>query len=196
MRLRILLLALLLPVTPVTGQAFARLGLGATGSSDFVKDFIAHPIAAKQSVAPTGVLLIGWRMQNGYRFALEGRYARGTWKVDDNGTSDDLGGLATLAIAAVADGPISGALRWEAAAGQLRYLPEQEIGLFAQGGPSRWMLGGGVTWTRPLTAELGVVLGARYDFHGFNSDQLQSYSYSRSQSVHRVALTVAVERGF
>lgn len=196
MRLKTLCLALLLPALPASAQVFVRAGVGATGGTDFVKDFIAYPISARQSVAPTGLLMVGWRLPSGYRVGLEGRYARGKWKVDDNGTSDDLGSLAVLGIALVADGPIRGPLRWEAAAGQLRYMPDQEIGLFAQGGPSRWMLGGGVTWTRPLTPELGLVLGARYDWHGFNSDQLQSDGYSRSQTVHRMALTIAVERGF
>ncbi len=196
MRHASLLLALLLPVVPAGGQAFVRAGVGVTGSSAFVKDFIATPITTKQSVAPTGLVLVGWRLPSGYRFGLEGRYVRGIWTVDDNGTSDDLGRLATLEIALMADGPIAGAFRWEAAAGKLRYMPGQEIGLFARGGPSRWMLGAGATWTRPLTPALGLVLGARYDYHGFNSDQLQSYSYSRSQTVHRLGLTIAVERGF
>lgn len=192
---------LLVPVTlllaPALGaQAFVRVAAGATGSSDFAKDFIVHPVAARQSVAPTGAVAVGWQLANGYRVAVEGRYARGTWEVEDDATTDDLGGLATLALALVADGPIGDALRWEAAVGKLRYLPEEEVGLFARGGPSRWMLGGGVSWRRPAGRRLDLVVGARYEFHGFSTAALEAADYSRSQTVHRVGLTLGLERSF
>lgn len=196
MRLSPLCLALLLPLMPAAGQGFVRLSAGVTGSSPFVKDFIDGPVNSKQTIAPTGVLLVGWRLPSGYRLGIEGRYARGTWRVDDNGTKDDLGRLTTVGIALVADGPIAGALRWEGAAGKLHYSPAQQIGMFSRGGVSRWMLGGGVTWHRPIAPALDLILGARYDFHGFNNAKLESVGYSRSQWVHRLGLTVGVERGF
>jgi hypothetical protein len=182
---------------PLLGaQAFVRVSVGATGSTDFAKDFIVHPIGARQSVAPTAALVVGWRLASGYRVAVEGRYAKGTWEVDEDGFTDDLGGLGTLALAVMADGPIRGALRWEAAVGQLRYRPEAEIGLFADGAPSRWMLGGGLSWSRPVSVALHLVVGARYEFHGFSSDALESAGYTRSQTVHRIGLTLGVERSF
>ncbi len=196
MRMRFLLPALLCLASPAGAQAFVRVSGGATGSTDFVKDFIVHPIGARQSIAPTGALMVGWQLPGEYRIAVEARYARGTWEVDDGGVSDDLGTLATLGLAVVADGPIRGALRWEAAAGQLRYMPEQELGLFADGGPSRWMLGGGASWSRPASATLNLVLGLRYEFHGFSTAALESAGYTRSQTVHRVGLTLGLERSF
>lgn len=198
MRLRLSVLLLVLPclVSSVGAQAFVRVSAGATGSTDFLKDFIVHPISARQSIAPTGAVLVGWQFRGGYRFGAEVRYARGTWEVDDDGTGDDLGGLGTLALAVVANGPIRPALRWEAAVGQIRYMPEQEIGIFADGGPSRWMLGGGVTWHRRATAALDLVIGARYEFHGFSTAALESVGYTRSQTVHRVGITLGLERSF
>lgn len=196
MRIHLLVSALLVAAPAAGGQAFVRVSAGVTGSTDFARDFIVHPIGARQSIAPTGVLMVGWQLTNGYRVAVEGRYARGTWEVEDDGFTDDLGGLGTLGLALVADGPIRGALRWEAAVGQLRYMPEREIGLFADGGPSRWMLGGGVSWNRPASGTLDLVLGARYEFHGFSTEALESASYSRSQTVHRVGLTLGLERSF
>lgn len=196
MRFPLLASALLLLAPGASGQAFVRVAAGATGSTDFVKDFIVHPIGSRQSIAPTGVVMLGWQMASGYRVAVEARYAAGNWEVVDDGTTDDLGGLATLGLTLVADGPIGGALRWEAAVGKLRYMPEHEIGLFARGGPSRWMIGGGASWSRPATAALDLVVGARYEFHGFNSRALEALSYSRSQTVHRLGLTLGLERGF
>lgn len=196
MRIPLLVPALILLAPVAGGQAFVRVSAGITGSTDFTKDFIVHPIGARQSIAPTGALMVGWRLRGGYRVAAEARYARGTWEVEDDGFADDLGGLGTLGLALVADGPIRGALRWEAAVGQLRYMPEREIGLFADGGPSRWMLGGGATWTRRATTNLDLVVGARYEFHGFSTEALESASYSRSQTVHRVGLTLGLERSF
>ncbi len=191
-----LALALAIPAA-LPAQEFVRVSAGVTGSTAFVKDYIAAPITTKQTIAPTGALMVGHRFGNGYRLAVEGRYARGTWQVDDNGTTDDLGGLAVLSLAIVADGPIGGGgLRWEAAAGQLRYLPSEKIGLFSDGGGAHWMLGGGVSYTSALSPALDLVVGGRYDFHGFSSVTLESDDYSRHQAVHRIALTIGIERGF
>lgn len=195
MRFRLAVLALLLPVS-VGGQMFVRVGAGVTASTDFVKDFIVEPLAARQSIAPTAQLLLGWRMASGFRVGVEARYAIGNWEVEDREFTDEVGGLKTLNLALFADGPIRGALRWEAVAGVLRYQPETEVGVFGSGAPSPWMLGGGVSWSRPLSSAFNVVVAARYDYHGFNSQRLDTEGYASRQSVHRAGLTLAVERGF
>lgn len=196
MRLRLIFPALLLMAPGVSAQAVLRVSAGVTGSTDFVKDFIAHPVNSRQSVAPTGAIMVGWQLASGYRIGVEGRYARGTWRVSDDAITDDLGTLATLGLSMVAVGPMGRSLHWEAAVGSLRYLPEQEIGLFAEGGPSRWMLGGGIGWSRPASTALDLVAGVRYEFHGFSTTALEAAGYSRSQTVHRIGLTLGVERRF
>ena len=195
MRIRMAFLALLLPAA-LGGQAFVRAGAGITGSTNFLKDFLVEPVAARQSVAPTAQLVVGWRMANGFRLGVEARYAMGTWEVEDREYTDDLGSLKTLSLALFADGPITGALRWEAMAGMLRYQPESEVGPFGSGAPSPLLAGGGVSWSRPLNAAFTMVVAARYDYHGFNTKRLDADGYASRQSVHRGGLTLAVERGF
>lgn len=190
-----LLLLLLLPAS-ATSQAFVRVGAGATASSYFLKDFLVEPVNARQSLAPTAQVLAGWRMSNGIRIGVEGRYALGTWEVVDRGFTDDLGSLKVLTLAAFIDGPLAGALRWEAVAGVLKYQPAAEVGPFSAGAPSPWMIGGGASWTRALNAGLDLVVSARYDYHGFQTSRLDVEGYSSRQSVHRAALILAVERGF
>jgi hypothetical protein len=195
MRFRLALLALLLPAA-LDAQAFVRVGAGVTGSSYFLKDFLVEPVNARQSVAPTAQLLVGWRMASDIRIGVEARYAIGTWEVVDREYTDDLGSLKTLNLAAYADGPISGAFRWEAVAGVLRYHPESEVGPFGSGAPSPWMVGGGASWSRALNGALAMVVSARYDYHGFHSKRLDTEGYASRQSVHRLGLILAVERGF
>lgn len=195
MRTKLLLPALLLP-TLLSAQVFVRVGGGITASSNFLKDFIVEPISARQSAAPTGMLLVGWQLPGGYRIGVEGRYAIGQWQVEDRGETSDVAALKTLGVSLFADGPIRPSLRWEAAAGMLRYQPEREIGPFSSGAPSPWLIGGGISWLRPIGDRLNFVVGARYDFHGFNTERLDADDYSSRQAVHRGSLTIAIERGF
>lgn len=190
-------LALLLSVPAVVeAQAFVRASAGVTGSTDFVKDFLVEPIAARQSIAPTAIALLGWRLPSDMRLGIEGRVALGTYEVRDRGVTDDLGTLRTLAVSLVADGPLRGAFRWEAAAGRLMYQPERNDGVFSGGNPSPWLLGAGLTWHRPLGTTMRVVAGARYDYHSFSTNRLDSDGYSARQTVHRVGISLGVERGF
>lgn len=196
MRFSLLAMATLCSVVPIDAQAFVRVSAGVTGGTVLVQDFIVEPVSARQSIAPTGIVSVGYALSGGYRVALEARMAIGTLEIEDRGTTDDLGGLTTLGLMLVADGPIRGFFRWEAGAGMLRYQPENEIGIFSRGGPSLWIVGAGVAWSRPVSAAMQIVAGARYDFHPFTSDRLTADDYSSHQAVHRVGLSVGLERSF
>lgn len=191
----LVLAALVASPVSLPAQAFGRVGAGVTLSTPFVKDFIVEPVEAGQSLAPTLVALVGWRLTSGHRLAVEARYAMGNLEVEDRGVTDALGALPTLGLALFADGPLRGALRWEAVAGRLAYRPEHETGLFSSGGTSPWMVGAGLSWSRPMG---GVVLvpAIRYDYHGFNTDRLDGDNYTGRQAVHRVGISLALERGF
>lgn len=195
--MRTLALATLLLLPPTLGaQAFVRVGAGATLSSTLVGEVIQTPISQRQSIAPTGQVILGWALPSGYRVGAELRYAHGTLDVDDNGTSDDLGRLATLQVGIMADGPLRGQFRWEAAVGMLRYRPAEATGIFRDGNPAPLTIGAGISWHRPLTPTIDLVIAGRYDFHSFTTDRLTREGYSSSQGVHRGALLLAVERGF
>lgn len=190
-----LFLALLALPASVSAQAFVRGGAGITVSTDFVKDFIVTPVTSRQSQAPTIVALLGWRLPSGHRVGVEARYATGTWEVRDDGAPDDLGGLTTLGLALIADGPLRGALRWEAVAGKLAYRPESETGLFSGGAPSPWLVGAGLSWSRAV-GQFVLVPSIRYDYHGFTSSRLDGDDYTARQAVHRIGLSLSIERGF
>lgn len=185
---------LVLPAT-ISAQAFVRVGAGVTAGTPFVKDFIAEPIESRQSIAPTVTALVGWQHATGHRIGVEARYATGSWEVEDRGVTDDLGGLVTIGLALFADGPLRGALRWEAVAGKLAYRPESETGLFSGGAPSPWMVGAGLSWSRAM-GQLVLVPSIRYDYHGFNSSRLDGDDYTARQAVHRIGLSLSIERGF
>jgi hypothetical protein len=190
-----LLIALLVLPAAVPAQAFVRVGAGMTVSTPFVKDFIAEPIESRQSFAPTAAALVGWRHASGHRIGVEARYATGSWEVEDRGLTDDLGGLATIGLALFADGPLRGALRWEAVAGTIAYRPESETGLFSGGAPTPWMVGAGLSWSRAM-GQLVLVPSLRYDYHGFSTSRLDGDDYTARQAVHRIGLSLSIERGF
>ncbi|HET9064430.1 MAG TPA: hypothetical protein VFN22_01235 [Gemmatimonadales bacterium] len=186
------------PSATIAGQAFVRLGIGGTMSTTLVGEVIENPISEKQSMSPTGTALIGWSFRQGYRLGIEGRYASGTLEVHDDGSAgtDELGGLATLQLGLVVDGPLRGAFRWEATVGMLRYMPEQAIGAFRDGNPTPLLVGGGLAWHHALGHDLRLIVAGRYDYHAFHTTRLQGQGYSGTQAVHRGALTLGLERGF
>ncbi|HRP07033.1 MAG TPA: hypothetical protein PLL69_00965 [Gemmatimonadales bacterium] len=196
MHIRLVLLILLLTPATSSAQLFVRLGGGITGSTPFSRDFIVEPFTARQSTAPSLNAVVGWQLSGDYRIGAELRYAMGNWEVDDRDFVDDLGSLRTMTLGLFADGPLSGPFRWEAAVGTLRYQAEREVGVFSQGGGTPWIVGGGAAWHRQFGNRLALVASARYDFHGFNTPRLDAEGYASNQSVHRLGLIIALERGF
>ena len=132
----------------------------------------------------------------GYRLVLEGQFASSSLKVTDNGVKDDLGALRTIGALLLLDGPIRGALRWQAGAGALAYRPARKLGVFADDSPTRWLLAAGANWSRSLTADIDLVVGARYDFSTFTTKRLDRVGYSQFTTVSRVGLSAGVERRF
>jgi hypothetical protein len=196
MRLPILPLLMAISVAPASGQAFVRVSAGVTGSTALVKDFILGPITAGQTIAPGAVIMVGFELSDQLRIGAEGRLAVGKLSVDIDGASDDVHDLSSLTISIFADGPITGAFRWEAAVGMLRYQPEHETGIFSDGAPSPLVFGAGVSWARPVSSSLAVIAAARYDYHTFITDRLSNDGYSSGTAVHRAGLSVGLERRF
>jgi hypothetical protein len=189
---------MLLVVLPavVTAQTRVRVSAGVTASSTLVNDVVGGPVTVEQAVPlPTVALQLAHTLSSGYRLGVEGRFTSGAVEVTDNAVTDELGTVRTLSVMALADGPIRGALRWQAGVGAMLYRPTEEVGIWSRGGASRWLVGGGVTWTRPL-GSLDLVVGGRYDFHPFTTPRLDADGYGGYQAVHRVGLTLGIERGF
>lgn len=194
--MRATLLALLLVPSLAGAQTLVRVSAGVTAGTPLVDDFLGGEVQVRQAVpAPTLAVQVSHTLPSGYRVGLEGRVASAALEVDDAGTADDLGTLRTVAVMALAEGPVAGALRWQAGLGALLYRPAREAGLFSRGGPTRWLVGGGLTWTRSL-GSVALVATGRYDFHPFSTARLDADGYASYQAVHRGALLVGLERGF
>ena len=79
--------------------------------------------------------------------------------------------------------PLTG---WRFGAGLLKYLPEKE-GIFRSGGPLLLILSGGADYRLPIGGPVGVVARLRYDYQRFNTDELQSSGFGRTQDARKAA---------
>ena len=93
------------------------------------------------------------------------------------------------------DGPIWKIVRWRVGLGGLFYWPSDDSGIFLQGGPIRFIAGGGADWRRPVMPKWDLMVSARYDFHRFTTDELERRGFSQAQSVSRISLSVGLARG-
>lgn len=190
-----LLLGALL-ATPAGAQMSVRLAAGVTMGTPLVEDVLGGPVSLGTGLPPTIALSVAHPVGAKYRAVVEARIGRGALQVDDDGIADDLETLTTIGLMALVDGPLAGAVRWEVGAGIVSYKPAERSGVFSQGGPSPWIIGGGLTWTRPIGSSLEFLAGARYDFHQFRTRQLESRGYTQFQTVHRLGLGIGIERRF
>jgi hypothetical protein len=190
------LLLLTVGAPPVQAQANYFLRVGAVGASKLLKDFITSPITVKQSIAPMvafgGSLPVGTK---GYRAGLEASIESGSFHSTENGVDTDLGTLRTGALTAFLEGPVVDRLRWNVGLGGIAYRPAEDSGIFAQGGTTSFLAAAGADYRHPIHEKWDVMASARYDYHRFNTDELQSRGFSHSQGVGRVSLTVGIARG-
>ena len=190
-----LLLLLAAGAPPVHAQVsyFAR--LGAVGASRLLRDFVTTPIAVRQSIAPMlaigGSLPIAPRVRAG----LEATIASGGFHSTENGVDTDLGTLRTASLTAFLEGPIYQRLRWNAGLGGITYWPADETGIFARGGTTRFLAGGGADYRHPVNPRWDVIASARYDYHRFSTKELTARGFSHTQAVGRVSLSVGIARG-
>lgn len=181
---------------PLPAQTTLRLSAGATQSTRLVEDNLGGTIELTPAIAPTIALQVSHPAGRGYRVGIEARVASSALEVDDNGAADELGTLRTLEVMALLDGPIARDVHWHAGVGAILYQPSEETGIFSEGAPTRWQVGAGLTWSRPVSPSLTVVATGRYAFHPFTTRRLDTLNYGQFQAVHRVGLTLGVERSF
>jgi hypothetical protein len=190
------LLLLAAGAPPVQAQANYFLRVGAVGASKLLKDFITSPITVKQSIAPMvafgGSLPVGTK---GYRAGLEATIESGSFHSTENGVDTDLGTLRTGTLTAFLEGPVVDRLRWNVGLGGIAYRPAEDSGIFAQGGTTSFLAAAGADYRYPIHQKWDVMASARYDYHRFNTDELEARGFSHSQGVGRVSLTVGIARG-
>ncbi len=188
--------ALLFLAVPAGLAAQARFTAraGATWSSTLVEDEIRAdaPIELSAGIAPTLVLGASLPLTSTNRIGVELALARSDAEVDEAGATATLTSLTTATITAGLEGRIRDPLSWRVAFGAIKYLPGEEIGVFREGGPWRWVAGAGLDWSRPLNERMSLTAGLRYDYHRFTTDALRDQGFANPEALHRVALTVGL----
>jgi hypothetical protein len=198
---RPLLLALCLasgfPVT-AAAQVGYYAGVGATWSTDIVRDVILVPITTRPGIAPT--LFIGADLPlNGlYRMGLElsaGTASLTTRTPSQPNSNLDQGRITTLGALANLSGQVTPGLRWRAGLGVLHYGGPGDAGIFAQGGTLRALFGAGLDYQLSTGHRWNPVISARYDYHRFSTQELRTQGFGLEQGVQRISVSVGVTRG-
>lgn len=185
-------LALLLPAA-TAGQARYSLTLGATGGTRLATDRIFQDIQVTQAIAPTITLGASLPVSPRERAGIEVALGFGQTRIKETGLpTADGPGFRTLSVTGGVQGPVFGPIGYRFGAGILKYLPDKE-GIFRQGGPTLLVLSGGADIRIPIPAPVGIVARIRYDYQRFNTDELQTTGFARTQDVHRVGVGLGIE---
>ena len=192
-----LLLALLLPAGApgLTAQTEYYARVGAVGASNLTRDVIISEITVRQSIAPMlalgGLVPVG---PKGYRAAVEGTFASGKYHSSENGDRTDLGTLRTGTLLLGVQGPITPQVRWRAGLGAIHYWPSDKEGIFLSGGTTRFLVGAGLDYKRPVFPKWDLMGSVGYDFHRFTTEELRARGFAQNQSVSRLALSIGLAR--
>ena len=193
-QLRLVALAALLapPATAHAQRAEYYFDVGATYASPLVNDDVLEPIEVQQSIAPTGRIGAAVPLSGVYRVGAEIGFGSGGYQADYSDVSNDLGTLSTLTLEATVGGPLVERLRWRIAAGTIKYMPSDETGIFAQGGPWKPIAGVALEYRLPIAKSFDLRIVGRADVHPFNTQELGQRGFGGSQWVQRYALGIGL----
>jgi hypothetical protein len=188
-------LFLLAGATGLEAQAYYYARVGVIGASKLMQDVIVNEISVRQSLAPMIALGASVPIGTGYRAGAEATFASGSFHEEENGAESDLGTLRTGTLMLGFDGPIAGTLRWRVGAGAILYWASEDSGIFLQGGPTKFIAGLGLDYRYPVMTKWDLMASARYDYHRFTTEELESRGFSQTQPVSRASLSVGLARG-
>jgi hypothetical protein len=170
--------------------------LGVTWATPLLRDDVINEIEVEQKLAPTLVLGASLPIAPLYRAGLELALATsGYQSKETDGPTVGLGTARTGALTLGLDGPVSRGFRWRAGVGLLRYWATEDQGIFLRGGTTRFLVGAGIDYRRPILAHWDIMASLRYDFHRFTTDELEARGFSQSQGVQRIGVTIGLARG-
>ncbi|MEO8089866.1 MAG: hypothetical protein ABI703_06190 [Gemmatimonadales bacterium] len=182
--------------TAVHAQVDYNARLGVTWATPLLRDDVINQIEVRQKLAPTLALGASLPIAPLYRAGLELALATSGYRSKETGaTTVDLGTLRTGTITLGLDGPVSRGLRWRVGVGLLRYLPSEKQGIFLRGGTTRFLVGAGIDYRRPIMAQWDLMASVRYDFHRFTTGELEARGFSQSQGVQRIGVSLGLARG-
>jgi len=186
-----------LPVA-AAAQVGYHAGVGATWSTDIVRDVILVPITTRPGIAPTLFLGADLPIARDYRMGLElsAGTASLTTRTPSQPNSDlDQGRITTLSALLDLSGQVTRGLRWRAGLGVLHYAGPGDAGIFAQGGTMRALFGGGLDYQLTAGRRWNPVISARYDYHRFSTKELRTQGFGLEQGVQRISVSVGVAGG-
>jgi hypothetical protein len=186
---------LALPATASAQHAEYYFDLGATYARPLVNDAaFADEIEVQQSTAPTIRIGAAVPFSGPYHLGAEIGYGWGGYHADYGDASNDLGNVSTLTLQATVGGPVVERLRWRAAVGAINYMPSEDTGIFAQGGPWKPIAGLALEYRFAVTKAFDLRLVGRADVHPFNTKELGARGFGGSQYVPRFALGIGLWR--
>jgi hypothetical protein len=177
------------------GQVDYNARLGLTWATPLVGDNIVDEIEVRQKLAPTLTLGASLPIAPLYQAGLELALTTSGYRVGEAGSSTDLGTIRTGSLSLGLHGPVAPGLRWRGGLGLLSYWPAEDQGIFLRGGTTRFLVGAGIDYRRPILPQWEMMASLRYDFHRFTTDELKSRGFSQSQGVQRIAATIGLARG-
>jgi hypothetical protein len=193
----ILVLLLMLPcgrVSLASSQTdyYARLGL--TVATKLLRDDVIQEIETRQGLAPTLVIGGSLPIAPAYAVGLEASLTTSGYHSEEGTLETDLGTLRTGSVLLNLSGPIWGRFEWRGGAGLIRYWPAEEEGMFAQGGTTRFLAGGGLDYLPHFSGKWNLMVSLRYDFHHFTTDELRERDFSGTQGVQRISASIGLAR--
>lgn len=195
-----LLATLILVLSPcsVEAQLSARISAGATMGASLVSDAILYEdvVSLRTAVAPTLAVGVSYPISSSHRLLGELRLASASLTGSGNAGSTDLGALRTIEFSVMAEGPLPYHMRFQFGGGAIKYSPARATGAFLDDAPIKPMVTAGLSWTRALRPGLDLNLGGRWGLHEFTTLTLERRGYSLAQRVHRLGLTLGLERSW
>ncbi len=192
------ILAVAVRPSVLEAQLTARLSAGATMGTSLVADAILYDdvVALKTSVAPTIAIGLGYPISATHKLLGELRIASATLTGSGSAGANDLGALRTIEFSVMAEGPLPYHLRFQVGGGAIKYSPARAAGAFLDDAPIKPMVTAGLAWTKSLRPGLELQVGGRWGLHEFTTKTLERRGYSLAQRVHRLGITLGVERAW
>jgi hypothetical protein len=189
-----LVAAALFAVSPMAAQTGLQLTAGVTSSGALVNDGVLHT-KLQAAIAPTFGIGIALPTGKGpYRVRLEARVSSAALNANTDGASDKVMTLTSITTLVMAEGPLTGEVRWQVGGGALFYRPSESQGVFLDGPARRWLIAGGAVFSHELTPKIRLLVSGLVDAHSFVTNVLTNRNYAGSQGVERYTLSVGVER--
>jgi hypothetical protein len=193
----ILVLLLMLPVARVSiahSQLDYYARLGVTVATKLLTDDVIDEIETRQDLAPTLALGASLPIAQTYSAGIEATLTSSGYHSSEEDEKTDLGTLRTGAVVLGLAGPVWRRVNWRAGAGLIQYWPTEDQGIFLRGGSTRFLAGAGVDYRPQVMSRWDLMVSLRYDFHRFTTEELEARSFTGSQGVQRVSLTLGLAR--